>query len=38
MRHFNVNGASRASIAPYTTVDDIDALLAGLADALRVLA
>jgi len=38
MRHFGVDGANRASIAPYTTAADIDALLAGLADAMRVLA
>lgn len=38
MRHFGVDGANRASIAPYTTAADIDALLAGLADAIRVLA
>jgi cysteine desulfurase/selenocysteine lyase len=37
MRHFGVDGANRASIAPYTTAADIDALLAGLADAIRVL-
>lgn len=38
MRHFGVNGANRASIAPYTTAADIDALLTGLADVIRVLA
>lgn len=38
MRHFDVAGANRASIAPYTTAEDVDALLAGLADAVRVLA
>ena len=38
MRHFGVDSANRASIAPYTTAADIDALLAGLADAIRVLA
>jgi cysteine desulfurase/selenocysteine lyase len=38
MRHFGVDGAARASIAPYTTSADIDALLAGLEDVIRVLA
>lgn len=38
MRHFGVDGANRASIAAYTTSEDIDALLAALADAVEVLA
>lgn len=38
MRHFGVDGANRASIAPYTTEADIDALIERLADAIRVLA
>ncbi|CAG4883629.1 Cysteine desulfurase [Georgfuchsia toluolica] len=38
MRHFGVDGTNRASIAPYNTTSDIDALLAGLDDAIEVLA
>lgn len=35
MRHFGIDGANRASLAPYNTNDDIDALLTGLDDAIR---
>ncbi len=34
---FGVPGAVRASFAPYNTEADVDALLAGLNDALRKL-
>jgi cysteine desulfurase/selenocysteine lyase len=37
MAHFGVEGASRASIALYNTAADIDAMLAGIDDAIRVL-
>jgi len=37
MRHFGVAGASRASLAPYSTAADVDALLLALDDAIRVL-
>jgi cysteine desulfurase/selenocysteine lyase len=37
MHHFGVDGANRASIAPYTTEEDIDALLSGLTNVIRVL-
>jgi cysteine desulfurase/selenocysteine lyase len=37
MRHFSIDGATRASLAPYTTREDIDALLNGLGDAIRIL-
>jgi len=37
MDHFGVPGAVRASFAPYNTEADVDALLAGLKDAMRKL-
>lgn len=37
MRHFGLEGASRASLAAYTTTADVDALLAALDDAVAVL-
>ncbi len=38
MRRFGIPGCSRASVAPYNTEADIDALLRGVADAKRALA
>ncbi len=38
LRALGADGATRASIALYNTVEDIDALLAGLDDAMRLLA
>jgi cysteine desulfurase/selenocysteine lyase len=38
MRRFGLDGTSRASLAPYNTDGDIDALLEGVADAVRRLA
>ncbi|MCC6471307.1 MAG: cysteine desulfurase [Alphaproteobacteria bacterium] len=38
MRRFGLDGTSRASLAPYNTDADIDALLEGVADARRHLA
>jgi cysteine desulfurase / selenocysteine lyase len=35
LRAFGVDGAARASLAPYSLDDDVDALLAGLEDLLR---
>jgi selenocysteine lyase/cysteine desulfurase len=35
MEAFGVGGTTRASLAYYNTVEDIDAFLAGLDDALR---
>lgn len=35
MRAFGVEGSARASLAPYTLADDIDALLAGLENLVR---
>ena len=37
MAHFGIEGASRASIALYNTQADIDALLEGIAAAIRIL-
>lgn len=37
MAHFGIDTASRASIALYNTAHDIDAMLTGLDDAIRVL-
>jgi selenocysteine lyase/cysteine desulfurase len=37
MDFFGVAGAVRASLAPYNSEADIDALLAGLKDAMRKL-
>jgi cysteine desulfurase/selenocysteine lyase len=37
MRHFGLDGANRASIAMYNSLADIEALLDGLDDAIRVL-
>lgn len=37
MQHFDVHSVTRASIAPYTSAADIDALIAGLFDVIRVL-
>ncbi|HJW27534.1 MAG TPA: SufS family cysteine desulfurase [Rhodocyclaceae bacterium] len=37
MRHFGVDAASRASLAPYSTAADIDALLGALDDAIALL-
>jgi cysteine desulfurase/selenocysteine lyase len=38
MHRFGLDGTSRASLAPYNTDADIDALLEGVADARRKLA
>jgi cysteine desulfurase/selenocysteine lyase len=38
LRAFGVDSATRASIALYNSTEDIEALLAGLRDALRILA
>ncbi len=38
MRRFGLEGTSRASLAPYNTDADVDALLEGIADAARHLA
>lgn len=38
MRRFGLDGTSRASLAPYNTDADVDALLEGVADAKRHLA
>jgi cysteine desulfurase/selenocysteine lyase len=38
MRRFGLDGTSRASLAPYNTDADVDALLEGVADAARHLA
>jgi cysteine desulfurase/selenocysteine lyase len=35
MRRFGLAGTSRASFAPYNTVAEVDALLAGIEDARR---
>jgi selenocysteine lyase/cysteine desulfurase len=35
VRAFGVEGAARASLAPYSTDADIDALLEGVADLVR---
>ncbi len=37
MDHFGIEGAVRASLAPYNTEADVDALLAGLREALKKL-
>jgi cysteine desulfurase/selenocysteine lyase len=37
MAAFGVDGATRASIALYNTEPDIEALLSGLEDAMRIL-
>jgi cysteine desulfurase/selenocysteine lyase len=37
MAHFGVEGAVRASLAPYNTEADVDALLVGLREALKKL-
>jgi cysteine desulfurase/selenocysteine lyase len=38
MRRFGISGTSRASLAPYNTDADIDALLKGIAEARKALA
>ena len=38
MQRFGLDGTSRASLAPYNTDADIDALVEGVADARRNLA
>jgi cysteine desulfurase/selenocysteine lyase len=38
MRRFGISGTSRASLAPYNTDADVDALLEGVAEARKVLA
>jgi selenocysteine lyase/cysteine desulfurase len=35
LRAFGVDGAARASLAPYSLDDDVDALFAGLEDLLH---
>ncbi|MGI9306857.1 MAG: aminotransferase class V-fold PLP-dependent enzyme [Gammaproteobacteria bacterium] len=37
MRHWNINGCTRFSIAPYNTAEDIEAALAAAARALKIL-
>jgi selenocysteine lyase/cysteine desulfurase len=38
MQALGIEGASRASLAPYNGQDDVDALLNGVREAVRILA